>query len=111
MRAWLTEEVDCLSDVELWGEAKDNYTMKDLEAWLTEKDGKKTKVVSNAKAKDIVKGKGKEKAKTKVNAGKEKVQGSTKEKEGQEKPKVTKTQHKKKTHGVGTYSLCKILYY
>ena len=36
MRAWLAQEDGCLTDTELWGEAKDNYVMKDLEEWLVE---------------------------------------------------------------------------
>jgi hypothetical protein len=98
MRAWLAQEVGCLSDAELWGEEKDNYTMKDLEEWLEERDGKKTKVVGKAKAKDIVKGKERAQEKAITNTmGKGKVQASTK---GKEKQEVAKTQHKKKpTHG------------
>jgi len=94
MRSWLAEEVGCLSDLELWGEEKDSYVMKDLERWLEEKDGKKTKVVSSAKAKDIEKGK--KRAAIDTNTSKGKVQGSTKEKKKQEEPKATKAQHKKK---------------
>ncbi|KAF8809170.1 hypothetical protein BYT27DRAFT_7210463 [Phlegmacium glaucopus] len=57
MRAWLAEEVGCVSEEELWGEVKNNYTMKDLEEWLEKKDGKKVKVVKKGEAKYIVKGK------------------------------------------------------
>jgi ABC-type antimicrobial peptide transport system permease subunit len=96
MRSWLAEEVGCLSDLELWGEKKDNYVMKDLEEWLEKKDGKKTKVVSSAKAKDIKKGN--KEATMNTDNSKAKVQGSTKGKEKQEEPKAT-TQHKKKTRG------------
>ena len=94
MRAWLAQEDGCLTDTELWGEAKDNYVMKDLEEWLVERDGKKTKVIGKAKAKDIVKGKAKAQQTANTAMGKGKVQAST---EKQEESRATKTQHKKKT--------------
>ena len=71
--------------------------MKDLEEWLVERDGKKTKVIGKAKAKDIVKGKAKAQETANTAMGKGKVQAST---EKQEESRATKTQHKKKTtHG------------
>lgn len=51
MRAWLTEADDAPSDADLWGEARDLYTLKDLDSWLKEKVGKKGKVVKKGKAK------------------------------------------------------------
>ncbi|KAF8804003.1 hypothetical protein BYT27DRAFT_7259456 [Phlegmacium glaucopus] len=89
MRAWLAEEVGCVSEEELWDEAKDNYTMKDLEDWLEKKDGKKVKVVKKGKAKDIVKGK--EQADISM-------EGKVTEK-GKQKKEVTKSQNKKKSTG------------
>lgn len=59
MRAWLTEADEGPSDVDLWGEARDHYTLRDLDSWLKEKVGKKGKVVKNVTGKG--KGKGKEK--------------------------------------------------
>ncbi len=39
MVAWLEEQPDCLSDVEVWGLKKDVYTFTDLQAWLEEGKG------------------------------------------------------------------------
>lgn len=59
MRAWLTEADNAPSDADLWGKARDHYTLKDLDSWLKEKVGKKGKVVKKVTGKG--KGKGNEK--------------------------------------------------
>jgi len=91
MRAWLADEVGCVSDADLWGEEKEIYGIKDLESWLEEKDGKKSKVVKKMNAKDIVKEKGK------ANANATQKESSAKGKEKEKKPKATKALNKKKT--------------
>lgn len=91
MRAWLADEVGCVSDTDLWGEEKEIYGMKDLESWLEEKDGKKSKVVKKMNAKDIVK------EKAKANANVTQKESSAKGKEKEKKPKATKALNKKKT--------------
>ena len=68
MLAWLTDAEDAPSDIDLWGVAKDHYTLKDLDLWLKEKAGKKGKAALKGKAKAEVgegTGKGKEKEKSK----------------------------------------------
>lgn len=68
MRAWLSQEPDCMSDEELWGEEKDKYTMADLEKWLDLKNGAKGKVLKKGKARSI----GKETEKNVEKEGKKK---------------------------------------
>jgi hypothetical protein len=88
MLAWLTDANNALSDADLWGKARDHYTLKDLDNWLKEKVGKKGKVVKKVTGKAIVKGK------AKVNAN----QGTAKGKEKEVAPKAAKSHKKKSTN-------------
>ena len=86
MRAWLSQEPDCMGDDELWGEEKDKYTMADLEKWLDLKDGVKGKVLK----------KGKKKAESDVGKGKEKEKDVGKGKEKDASKEGKKRVHRKK---------------
>jgi len=89
MRAWLTEAEDAPSDADLWGDAKDHYTLKDLDDWLKKKAGKKAKVVKKVGVRAIAAGK----AKANV------AQSSGKGKEKEQEPKAKKSHKKKSTTG------------
>ena len=96
MIAWLTEADDAPSDADLWGEAKDHYTLTDLDNWLTKKLGKKAKVVKKVTGKKVT---GKAVAKGKANVT---ASGSTDKGKGKEKevvPKAAKSHKKKPTTG------------
>jgi predicted urease superfamily metal-dependent hydrolase len=88
MRAWLTDADDAPSNVVLWGEAKDHYTLKDLDKWLKAKVGTKGKVVKKVAGRVIAK----EKAKVVISQSTAKG----KEKEVAPEPKAAAKSHKKK---------------
>ena len=92
MIAWLTEADDAPSDADLWGEARDHYTLGDLDSWLTERVGKKGKVVKKVAGKKVT-GKLVVKEGADVTASQSTDKGKGKEKEVV--PKAAKS-HKKK---------------
>jgi hypothetical protein len=101
MNAWLTEADDAPSDADLWGEAKDHYTLTDLDNWVTKRVGKKPQVVKKVAGKaQVVKkvaGKASVKGKGNVNASQSTDKGKGKEK--QVVPKPVKSHKKKPTTG------------
>jgi len=101
MNAWLTEADDAPSDADLWGEAKDRYTLMDLDNWVTKRVGKKPQVVKKVAGKaQVVKkvaGKASVKGKGNVNASQSTDKGKGKEK--QVVPKPVKSHKKKPTTG------------
>src|SRR6266568_6319883 len=66
MQAWLEENPDCKSDLQIWGVIKSKYTIGDLTEWLQKQKGQKItwspkKHATKSPSKSESKGKGKEK--------------------------------------------------
>ena len=110
MLAWLEEDADCKSDLELWGVVKPRYTLTDLTKWITKQKGKKTQSTTKSTistTKPTPKSATKSAAKSTIKGG---VKGKGKEKEqpvasgsgvkkGKEKEVVQeKVNNKKKSH-------------
>jgi len=64
MQAWLEENSDCKSDLQIWGVVKSKYTIGDLTEWLQKQKSKKIRSTEKASTKSATKStskKGKEK--------------------------------------------------
>ena len=66
MQAWLEENPDCKSDLQIWGVIKSKYTIGDLTEWFQKQKGQKItwspkKHATKSPSKSESKGKGKEK--------------------------------------------------